>query len=138
MLNECERYLLDSCLLIYFADKTQYDKHERAANWIGREKGLFYVSSQSIREFANICLLKRILSPLDIIEFIDSFVSKFRIIQDDYLDTKTAVELCRGDQALYWDATIVSVMKRNGIDCILTEDTKDFEKLGVKAINPLK
>jgi len=125
-------------LLIYFADQTDFSKHQKAANWIEREKNFFFVSSQSLREFANICLLKKLLPPTAVVEFLDAFTSKFRVLQDDFFDTKNAVDLCEGNQKLFWDAAIVSVMKRNKIDCIYTENTKDFTALGVKAINPLK
>jgi len=59
-------------------------------------------------------------------------------VQDDCTDTKRAVEICNGKQALFWDSSIVATMLRNKIDCIYTENTKDFECLGVRAVNPLR
>jgi predicted nucleic acid-binding protein len=139
MKSECNKFIIDSCLLVYLADRTNPEKHVNAIAWLEKSKfEKIVVSSQSIKEFANVCILKGILSPQDTIEFIDSIVSKFVVIQDDYYDTKIALSLCRNNKKLFWDAGIVSVMKRNNIDCILTENIKDFELLGVKAINPLK
>lgn len=138
-LREYEKLLVDTNLLVYLADKKDFEKHNKAILFfeeINDQK--LFLSAQSIREFADNCLTKKIIDAKTIIEFIESFVSKFVIIQDDFFDTKSAIELCGGNQNLFWDASIVSVMKRNYVETIITENTKDFTKLGVKTINPFK
>jgi len=131
--------LVDSNILIYIADSSDEVKHKLAINWLKKNLTTnLVVSSQNIREFANACLLKEILSAKELIEYINDFTSRFIVIQDDFLDTINAVSLCKGNQKLFWDASIVSLMQRKGINLILTENIKDFEALGVKAINPLK
>ncbi len=138
-LKECGKLLVDSNILVYLADEKDLEKHTKSINiFEGLKEQTLFISAQSIREFASNCIAKKFISAETILEFIETFTSKFIIIQDDFSDTKTAVELCNGSHSLFWDASIVSVMKRKGIDCILTEDTKDFSMLGVKAINPLK
>jgi predicted nucleic acid-binding protein len=93
-----------------------------------------FVSTQNIREFANNCL-KKSAPNNKIVEFIELFCAQFILLQDDQLDTKNAIKLSKNRPRLFWDASIVSIMKRNNIDIIFTEDTKDFESLGVKVIN---
>jgi len=138
MQNECGKSLVDSNILVYLADSEDAQRQELALRWLRESANkIIFVSAQNLREFAFRALIKS-APPEKIIDFIDSFTAKFTVLQDDQLDTKNAIELCKGDSALFWDASIVSVMKRNGIDCILTENTKDFRTLGVKAINPLK
>lgn len=138
MKNECSKSLVDSNILIYLFDSDEPIKHELAIKWLESSfNKTIFVSAQNLREFAFRALSKS--TPLEkIIEFLDLFNSKFIVLQDDQYDTKIAIELCKGNSKLFWDANIVSVMLRNKIDCIYTENTKDFETLGVKTINPLK
>jgi len=138
MQNECGKSLVDSNILIYLADSQDPKRQASALNWLEENIGrTIFVSAQTLREFAFRALVKSTPSE-KIIDFLDLFTARFTVLQDDQLDTKNAVELCKGNQKLFWDASIVSVMNRNGIDCILTENTKDFRTLGVKAVNPLK
>lgn len=133
-----ERFLVDSNILVYLIDTADESKHKKALDWLLTSSSLnIFVSTQNIREFANNCL-KKSASNNKIIEFIDLFCARFIVLQDDQLDTKNAIELSKSRPRIFWDASIVSVMKRNNIDVIFTEDTKDFDLLGVKVINPLK
>jgi len=139
MQNECDRFLVDSNILIYLADHKDKTKHEAAISFISSlNKEIVFISAQCLREFSSNCLVKKIIPSEIIIDFIESFVSKMIVIQDDYSDNINAVKLSKTNPSIFWDANIVSVMLRNEIDCIYTENVKDFQKLGVKAINPLK
>ncbi|MGI6589262.1 MAG: PIN domain-containing protein [Candidatus Iainarchaeum sp.] len=133
-----ERFLVDSNILVYLIDTADELKHEKALEWLSNSYSLsIFVSTQNIREFANNCL-KKSASNNQILEFIELFCARFIVLQDDQLDTKNAIELSKGNRNLFWDASLVSVMKRNNINLVFTENVKDFQKLGVKAINPLK
>ena len=133
-----ERFLVDSNILAYLIDTADELKHEKALEWLSNSYSLsIFVSTQNIREFANNCL-KKSASNNQILEFIELFCARFIVLQDDQLDTKNAIELSKGNRNLFWDASLVSVMKRNNINLVFTENVKDFQKLGVKAINPLK
>ena len=139
MKTEFDKFIIDSNILIYLVDITDAIRHKKATDWLIENKNTFLaVSSQNIREFARVCFQKELLPPQDICEFIESFAARFTVFQDDFTDTKNAVLFCKGNVNLFWDAAIVSVMKRKGIETIFTENTKDFVVLGVKAINPLK
>ena len=138
MKNDYVKSLVDSNILIYLADTSEEHRNGLAKAWLADSFGkTIYISSQNLREFTFKCLVKSV-DPKIIIEFLDLFTARFTVLQDDFFDTKTAVELCKGNKKLFWDASIVSVMQRNKIDYIFTENTKDFVALGVKAINPLK
>ena len=133
-----ERFLVDSNILVYLIDTADELKHEKALEWLSNSYSLsIFVSTQNIREFANNCL-KKSASNNQILEFIELFCARFIVLQDDQLDTKNAIELSKGNRNHFWGASLVSVMKRNNINLVFTENVKDFQKLGVKAINPLK
>ncbi|OQA30852.1 MAG: PIN domain protein [archaeon ADurb.Bin336] len=133
-----ERFLVDSNILVYLIDTADELKHEKALEWLSNSYSLsIFVSTQNIREFANNCL-KKSASNNQILEFIELFCARFIVLQDDQLDTKNAIELSKGNRNLFWGASLVSVMKRNNINLVFTENVKDFQKLGVKAINPSK
>jgi predicted nucleic acid-binding protein len=120
-------------------DKSGQEKHERATKFFEKIMGPdVFVSVQCLREFAFICLKKKFISSETVTEFVDLFSANFIVLQDDFFDTKQAIELCKDNANLFWDANIVSVMKRNNVECIYTENTRDFSILGVKAINPLE
>jgi len=138
MKTESKGFLIDTNLLVYVVDKSDQLKQKLIENWVDSLGKNVFISTQSLREFAHICLRKKLLEPESIIEYIETFSARFIVFEDYFTDTKTAIELCRDYPNLFWDANIVAVMLRNGIDCIYTENTKDFENLGVKAINPLK
>lgn len=139
MMKESDKSLVDSCVLIYLVDKCEAEKHEHALKWF-EEKGKtnLYISNQVIREFASVCIRKAKLSAEEVIDYIEVFTAKFPVLDDDFLDIKNAVALCKNNSNLFWDANIATVMTRNKIDYIYTENVKDFQKLGIKAINPLK
>lgn len=138
MLIECNRFLIDSNLLIYFADETDSEKHSKVIDWFESLRNDIFLSTQNIREFANVCLSRKLLDEKEIVEFIDVFSARFIVLQDNFIDVKVAIELCKNVPGLFWDANIAAVMIRNKIDYIYTENVKDFQKLGIKAINPLK
>jgi len=133
-----ERFLVDSNILVYLIDTADESKHKKALEWLLTSSSLnVFVSTQNIREFANNCLKKS--APINkIIEFIELFCAQFIVLQDDQLDTKNAIELSKNRPHLFWDASLVSVMKRNNIESVFTENVKDFELLGARVINPLK
>lgn len=139
MAKELGKSLVDSCVLIYLVDKCELEKHERAVKWFEeKSKTKLYVTNQIIREFAWVCSRKSKLSAKEVIDYIDLFTARFLVLNDDFLDIKNAITLSTNNPNLFWDANIVSVMLRNNLDYIYTENTKDFQKLGIRSINPFE
>lgn len=138
MQKECDKSLVDSNILVYLVDSEEKERQISALKWFEENSNKkIFVAAQNLREFSFRALLKSV-SIDKINEFLNLFSARFIVLQDDYYDIKRALELCKNNKNLFWDANIVSVMLHNEIDCIYTENVKDFQKLGVKAINPLK
>lgn len=91
-----------------------------------------------MREFAYQCIKKSLLPKEKIIEYIELFCARFSVINQDFGLTKDAVKLSNGKAGLFWDSLLVAAMKYKKLDFVFTEGVKDFESLGVNAINPLK
>ncbi len=136
-----EKMLVDSCLLVYFIDPREKEKHEKTVGWFKERlpaENLF-VSNQNLREFASVAIKKSTATTNEITDALQLFSETFKIIQDNAQDIARATALCEGKKKIFWDALIVATMQRNGIQKIITENTKHFEKFNaIKAINPLE
>jgi predicted nucleic acid-binding protein len=134
-----DSFLVDSCILLYLADKRDMKKHLRAIKWLeGVETKKFFISMQNIREVSSNLLKKTVLPSKEIIDFVDMLLNRFSLVNEDFNDYLKATVLCSKNRKNFFDAVLASTMQRYYITTIITENTKDFELLGVKAINPLK
>jgi predicted nucleic acid-binding protein len=134
-----DSFLVDSCILLYLADKRDMEKHLRAIKWLEKvETKKFFISMQNIREVSSNLLKKTLLPSKEIIDFVDMLLNRFSLVNEDFNDYLKATALCTKNRKNFFDAVLASTMQRHYITIILTENTKDFESLGVKAINPLK
>jgi len=133
-----DKALIDANILFYLIDTNENEKHKKSLRWFeSLESDEFVLSSQTLREFANIAIKKSTLKKEEIISYLDLFIDKFALIQDNYFDAIKAVQLVRNKRN-FFDSLLAATMLRNYITTIVTENTKDFEELGVKTINPLK
>ena len=132
---------IDTCILIYLVDKTEPEKHAKAIGWfesIRNKKEQYFISMQNLREFAGVAFAKTNLSPEEINENISLFSETFSVLDEKTEDIKTATLLLGNDRKNFYDALLAATMQRHGIMQILTENTKDFEKIkGIKTTNPL-
>jgi len=133
-----DKFLVDTCILMYLVDKTAGEKHKKIAEWFSQlnDKEAF-VAIQNLREFANCSLKKTQLTKEETVNFIDLFLNRFNIIQETVFDTLKAITFSVNRKNFY-DSLLATTMLRNYITTIVTENTKDFEELGIKTINPLK
>ena len=135
------RVLVDTCILFYLIDKTCEEKHRKALEWFKAMKGRenLFISLQNLREFSNIALKKSSLSPKEINKLLRLFADFFELVYDNSDDIIKANERAGRTRKNFWDALLVSTMRRYKIRTILTENTKDFEKFkGVSAVNPFR
>jgi len=137
-----DEYLLDSNILIYAYDATEGKKHEIAKELVEDcfRGEPFAVSLQNLAEFFKI-ITKTVARPISSGEAEEAIkiIIEFRNFRKLMLTEKTlikAIEL--SSQAPFWDAMIAATMLENGIGHIYTENTKDFQIPGIKAINPFK
>jgi len=136
--------LVDSNVLVYAFDASDKRKHEIAKKLLedcamgGETLGLsvqnlsefFFVSTQKLKHFLPPAIARNAVESL-------CSIKNFSILPIESADVLKAVRLCDDFHAHYWDCLLASVMLRNGIFEIYTENVGDFSRLpGIKAINP--
>ncbi len=130
------KVLVDSNILVYLVDASDSGKHSSARNWLeSNQNNLshFFVSTQNLRECSAVLIKKSLVGKAKVVEAIQGFSGLFNVIQDSEDDILTALDLCERDFPFY-DALLVSTMKRYGLNTVLTENTKHFKHVKAKSI----
>ncbi len=136
-------FLLDSNVLIYAYDKNEDKKRKIASNLLSscfkKEKRLV-LTNQILAEFSSIFLqkgkgdinlLKLIINDiLNCVEFIKLTYNERTILR--------ALAIKEEFKIPFWDSLIIATMKENGIYNVYTENIKDFNIAGIKAVNPFE
>ena len=66
---------------------------------------------------------------------LEKVLKLYDIIDVTEIDCRNAL---RSDIPDFEDAVLVESAKRNGIDCIITRNTKDFKNTGIKVYTPIE
>ena len=136
------RVLIDSNILAYAFDSADEKKHKAAVTlltrcWEGQMRPV--VSLQNLAEFFHIAT-KKFKKPIpideveEIIEGIIAAPQWEKVAYDSHI-LQHAMIVARINND-FWDALLISTMIANDIDTIYTENTKDFEIKGIRAVNP--
>lgn len=134
-----DKILIDTNVLVYLIDRREEIKHEKAIETFMaiQNKEDYFVAFQNLKEFSNVARKKTSLSAEEINEFIETFSNSFTLVFDDMVDLQNANFLSEKNNAPFWDSVLVSVMRKEKINKIITENVKDFSKFGeIETINP--
>ena len=138
--------LLDTNILIYATTHDDEHKHKIARQLIEdciTEKKHFCVSLQNISEFFVVATakIKQPLLPHDAMKICQHLL-EFNGLKKIAAKPKTllnAMHLNTETKVSYWDCLIAATMFDHAIFTIITENTKDFNKIPrIKAINPFR
>jgi len=138
--------LIDTNILVYAFDETEPEKKAKCKKIVekilrGETKAI--VSNQILAEFYN-ALTKKIEKPIEsekALKIVQSFLRAGNIAKIDYTSktVEKAIKKTMGHKAHFWDSLIAETMLENQVFEILTENEKDFSKIGqIKAVNPMK
>ncbi len=138
-----EIFLLDSNVLIYAYDKDEDKKRKIASNLLSfcfKKEKKFALTNQILAEFSSIFLQKG-----------KGDINFLRLIINDILNCFEFIKLVYNERTIlkaltikeefkipFWDSLIIATMKENGVHNIYTENIKDFNIAGIKAINPFE
>ena len=144
-MNETKAFV-DTNILVYAHETGTTEKHKKARQlfqhcYEGKSQLLF--SAQNLNEFF-VVITQKVKEPLTapeafaIVSTILSFHGmKVCGVQPEY--TLAAIQNHQTTGVHFWDCLIAETAKANSVFTILTENTKDFQKIsGIKAINPFK
>jgi predicted nucleic acid-binding protein len=137
-----ERFLVDTNILVYAYDRTEYTKQGRSRqvlDWLYR-KGLGILSTQVLGEFFAAVTRNTTekISAREVYAIIKDYASSWKVLP---VTTETILESARGvveHQFSFYDAQIWATAKLNGIPDVLSEDFSHGRRIeGVEFRNPL-
>ncbi len=136
----------DTNILVYAYDTDEGDKQRLCAGLIKEvfaRSSVGAISNQILGELFY-TLTEKVnpaISRNTALKILGGYVKSDGWIKVDY-DSSTVLKACASVEAFgssFWDTVIAETMKENGIAEILTENTKDFEKIpGIKVTNPFR
>ncbi len=139
-----ENRFFDTNLFVYAYTEPNSEKGKRAQKLLidvfeGRAKGV--LSNQVLAELSYVLLSKFETDP----EKVDVIVSSIRINANwrrlEY-STKTVAKCVKAilhTKTRFFDTLIAETMRENEINMIITENTKDFERInGMTTVNPFR
>ena len=136
--------LIDTNILVYAYDSSEKIKHKIAKNILKKcwnKEEIYALSVQNLSE-SFVIATKKIQNPVPIEEIEEDIndmisFSNFKILPISTNDISNAIKLVSQFKIDYWDSLIVSVMRENNINEIITENEKDFKKIPwIKIVNP--
>ena len=137
--------LIDTNIIVYAYDTSEKEKHNISKDIIKQiwKEGGGIVCLQNLMEFF-VVITKKVENPINIIEaktIIEDFLKSesWKVIDRDEDTFLKAIDLVSKYKIHLWDALIVTCMKENDINEIVTENKKDFKKIpGIKIIVPFE
>ena len=141
-MNDSELFFLDTNILLYYYQKENSNKKVKAENLINQcwnRKIRLAISNQVLSEFSSIALKKLKLTNEEIETIVRDIVKFTNFIKINYTDKTiiSAIEIIKKFSKHFLDSLIIANMKENNLSNIYTENIKDFQIEGIKAINPL-
>jgi predicted nucleic acid-binding protein len=123
-------------VLIYLINKNEIQKQTIVHDFL--ENKNVFISTQNLKEFSNVMLLKTNSTFEEIYKQILIFSKQYTLLPELPTDIIIALKLTKNRQ-IFYDALLVATMKRNGINTIVTENEKDFADFEeINVINPFK
>ena len=146
VLLESKKYLIDTNILIYAVntDSEYHTQAKKLLNDISKKPFKACLSTQNILEFKRILThetFKRLIKIEDINKIIEIWLGFLDVIYEDstaWLEYKKLENDLKPTGNQIFDMWLSATAIANGVDIILTANTKDFQKIkGLTAINPL-
>ena len=136
------RALVDTNILVYAALKEQ-KLHSKAVDRIAEiaSRGEMAVSTQNLAEVSRVLLekVKPAISPADVKRIVFGYSRSSIVLEYSRSTVVNAISTKDKYGIHFFDALLVATMQENGISIIVTENTKDFEKIKwLKVQNPFE
>ncbi len=129
----------DTNILVYAQQANDSHNRHQVAESIVRQTGLLggIIPVQVLGEFLNVCKSKLKIAPLDAIGQVQDYLEVFECPQTTVSDVTDAAMLAEQMKLSYFDALILTVVRRSGASIFLSEDMHDgLEIDGLRIVNP--
>ncbi len=131
---------IDSNVLVYAHDSGDSAKHAAAKELLktilsGKRKAA--VCTQSLAEFFAVSTRKLHLSIPEAQETVNDLLGHRTLVLCEYDISTVKKAMSRTKHtARFWDTLIATTLLEHGISTLYTENLKDFEGLGIDAVDP--
>ena len=137
------RFFVDTNVLIYSLDVEEPEKQDVADKLIKELllKNEMVLSSQNLAEFSKVLLEQTNppQNPESVMSYVYGFMNLGIVVDYSKETVIRAITINKEYKIHFFDALLVATMQENGIDNILTENTKDFSKVPwLNVRNPFK
>ena len=129
----------DSNVLVYAADRTGGDRHERAADLVERamRRQNCIQTLQSLCEFFTVVTRKAGVDRLAAAELVETWSAALVVENATLQDLADATRAVREHGLAFWDAMLWATVRRAGVGLLISEDFQDGRVLeGVRFANP--
>lgn len=138
--SEPEFQFVDTCVLLYAYDKSDTEKHERAATLMENlwKSGKGALSIQVLQEF-YVNVTQKVPSPLPVEKAAEIVfdLGQWKLHRPDLEDVLEAIDIQQRNMLSFWDSLIVCSAKNLGCKIIWTEDFNQNQYYeGIQALNP--
>lgn len=132
------RFSLDANVLVYAADRTAGERHERALEILDRAVWRHCVLTlQALAEFFYVTTRKRMAARAEAAAQLRDWTTEFPTISADAAALWTALEFTVGGRFGWWDALLLATAERHGCEIVLSEDMQHGGRFGgVTVLDP--
>jgi predicted nucleic acid-binding protein len=125
------RFSLDANVLVYAADLSAGERHERALDVLDRAvRRDCVLTLQALAEFFYVTTRKRMVAGTEAAAQLRDWATEFPTISADASALWTALEFTVDGRFGWWDALILATAERHGCEIVLSEDMHDGARLG--------
>lgn len=129
---------LDSNVFVCLLDDAEPEKQAIAAEVISRAAAIRApIGLQVIGEAQTAARRKLKMPPFAAAQFARNILTAFDTLSASAEDAEVALAQLAAGRTSYWDALLISVLRRHGCKALITEDLQDGSTvLGVEIVNP--
>lgn len=137
-----EKGLVDTNILVYWVDGQEPGLHKKSLEFfetVLENPKQFVIALQNLREFCSVVIRKKKISISELETALSTLPESFNeLLPETVDDICRAAQISVEQQTPFFDTLLATTMQRHGISTIYTENTRDFKKLGLRVVNPLK
>jgi predicted nucleic acid-binding protein len=129
--TSAKRFSLDADVLVYAADRSMPDKHERAKLIVMAAPQLdCWLTIQALGEFFFLTTRKRIVSPSDATAQVNDWLNLFQTAGAGAPTIRAALPHATDRRLAFWDAMLLATANEVGCELVLSEDMHDGMRFG--------
>jgi predicted nucleic acid-binding protein len=132
------RFSLDANVLVYAADLSAGERHERALDILDHAvRRDCVLTLQALAEFYYVTTRKRMVAGAEAAAQLRDWTTEFPTIAADASALWTALEFTVTGRFAWWDALLLATAERHGCEIVLSEDMHDGARFGgVTVLDP--